>query len=86
MRQARTTQGDANRRADQPQGVGTLSWPPAATSTWPLSEFPSGQHVEHHTVTMPAAAIAVVIGGMRLCDGGPGPVTAGTDMPSAACR
>jgi hypothetical protein len=25
------------RRADQPRGVGTFSWPPAGTSTWPLT-------------------------------------------------
>jgi len=28
---------DTRTRADQPQGVGTFSWPPAGTFTWPLT-------------------------------------------------
>src|SRR5665647_2589524 len=28
---------DPRTRAEQPQGVGTFSWPPAGTSTWPLT-------------------------------------------------
>jgi len=29
-------------QAEQPQGVGTLSWPPAGTSTWPLTALTDG--------------------------------------------
>ena len=31
---------DPRTRPDQPQGVGTFSWPPAGTSPWPLTALP----------------------------------------------
>ena len=30
----------AQKPADQPRGVGTFSWPPAGTTTWPLTAMP----------------------------------------------
>ena len=37
MREAEPPKEDTRTRTDQPQGVGTFSWPPAGTFTWPLT-------------------------------------------------
>ena len=47
------TKEDARRRAEQPQGVGTFSWPPAGTSTWPLTPG-VGRALEHDATGLSA--------------------------------
>jgi len=58
---------------EQPQGVGTLTWPPAGTSTWPLTTLArTARRVRLHLSTRSPWAALTITGLGRLADLAPG--------------